>query len=124
MNNGILNFHGYILISKPEHKFADRDGYVRKHRIIYEDHHKCCLLPWVVIHHKNGIRNDNRIENLEPLDRSTHAKLHLKKDMNERFCFICKGKTQIVNGYESWYYKNKNLVCRKCFQVFYRIRIR
>ena len=35
---------------------------------------KCCDK----IHHRNGIRSDNRIENLQPMTNSEHVSLHHK----------------------------------------------
>jgi len=36
-----------------------------QHRIVWEQHHGRVLHPFENIHHINGIRDDNRIENLE-----------------------------------------------------------
>ena len=56
--------HGhYILILKPEHPFCSRHGYVLEHRIIIEAHLGRYLKSTEITHHRNEIRDDNRIEN-------------------------------------------------------------
>jgi hypothetical protein len=52
---------------------------VRQHRLVWEAYHG--PIPHRhVIHHKNGIKTDNRIENLECLlSRSAHTSLHMRK---------------------------------------------
>lgn len=54
-------------------------GVVPEHRRVYEEYYLCSLLPWVQIHHINGDKRDNRIENLKPLNRSQHKKFHIIK---------------------------------------------
>ena len=57
---------GYILRKCPGHPFAYKYGeYVPEHRLVMEDYLGRYLYPKEQIHHKNGIRNDNRIENLQ-----------------------------------------------------------
>lgn len=48
------------------------------HRHIMQQHIGRDLLPHEIVHHKNHDKNDNRIENLEIMDRSSHSKLHAK----------------------------------------------
>ena len=67
---------GYMQILLPEHKRADSAGYVMEHIYIYEKEtgievpENCC------IHHLNGIKDDNRIENLCMMLTSAHSTYH------------------------------------------------
>jgi hypothetical protein len=55
---------GYILIKNRKHPFCDKQGYVLEHRLVMEKYLERYLTKQEFVHHKNGIKNDNRIENL------------------------------------------------------------
>ena len=64
---------GYILVKKPDHPNAEKSGYIPEHIMVMSDHLSRPIVNGETVHHKNGIRNDNRIENLE-LWASRHPK--------------------------------------------------
>lgn len=65
------NKDGYIVVLLRDHRLANSNGRVMEHRLIWEMHHGELPDGWLV-HHLNGIRDDNRIENLEAMPRKSH----------------------------------------------------
>ena len=68
----LISQHGYILIHQPNHPLAMQRGYVAEHRLVMEKYLGKILKRTEQVHHKNGIRTDNRIENLELVQRENH----------------------------------------------------
>lgn len=57
---------GYVMVRTPGHpRSKSNNGYVFEHIIIMEEYIGRHLVASENVHHINGIKNDNRIENLE-----------------------------------------------------------
>jgi predicted DNA-binding protein YlxM (UPF0122 family) len=71
---------GYIQIYKPEHPNSCKEGYIMEHRLVMEKKLDRHLTEEEVVHHKNGIRNDNRPSNLELFKNvGEHTAFHAKQ---------------------------------------------
>lgn len=67
------NHDGYIVCHKPRHSMSSTVGNVFEHRLVMADYLGRELTPDENVHHLNGDRSDNRIENLELWSRAQPA---------------------------------------------------
>ena len=64
--SGHIHENGYKLITKKGHPNASgKNGAIFEHQFVMSEHIGRPLKKGETIHHVNGIRHDNRIENLE-----------------------------------------------------------
>ena len=84
------NTFGYIIIRDAlipeEFKPMITCGHILEHRLVMARHLGRCLLVTEAVHHINGVKADNRIENLEITNRSEHKiKYHPEIGILTRF---------------------------------------
>lgn len=80
MTDRLRHLNGYVLAYLPDHPKSMKSnnwlGFVYQHIVVAEEMIGRSLLPNEEVHHLNGVRDDNRQENLLVLESSQHTKLH------------------------------------------------
>lgn len=67
---------GYVMVLAPlDHPIRRKPKsrpYIMEHRLVMEHHLGRYLEAWEWVHHRNGVKDDNRIENLELVTHADH----------------------------------------------------
>lgn len=87
-----INKEGYVYIYKPKHPKSKSNGYILEHRFIMEEIIGRELLSNENVHHINGDKSDNRVENLELWVRS--------QPCGQRVCDLLEWARTIIKIYE------------------------
>lgn len=89
--------HGYISLFEPENPMSNKGGYVYEHRKVMAESIGRPLLKTELVHHVNGIKTDNRLNNLQIVSRFEHAQIH----SGELTCPHCKHTFRYVTQINS-----------------------
>ena len=80
----MITSDGYIKIKMIGHYLSDCSGYVPEHRLVASKKYNVILKPTDIVHHLNGIRNDNRNENLVITDKKGNGEKTFIKYLQNR----------------------------------------
>jgi hypothetical protein len=94
---GVRVAKGYVWIRMPDHPDAGAHGYIKRSRLVMEQHLGRPLERHEIVHHINGNKEDDRRENLRLVTKTQHGEIHKPMiDMGNRVCYECQSKADTV----------------------------
>lgn len=75
---------GYMHVYMPDYPRAQSNGYVREHILVWEQVNGRMLPDGWVVHHLNGVKTDNRPENLVAMPRGGHSRREMAEAYKKR----------------------------------------
>ena len=122
-----MSSYGYVLIYSPNHPFPTRGKYVLEHRLTMEKHLKRYLKPTESVHHIDGNKQNNSLNNLIFFpNESAHQKFEqsIKRQARiinrKKYCTKCHKLLPLKN-----FSKNRQTIiglrpdCRSCQKQYY-----
>ena len=73
-----LRKSGYVEIYAPNHPLSGLGRYVYEHRLVAAEKWGIFAVIGMCVHHKDGDRSNNKIENLEIISNAKHLSMHHK----------------------------------------------
>ncbi len=89
---------GYVLEYARDHPRADHVGRVLQHILVAERALDRPLAADEEVHHKNGVRHDNRPENLEVMKKDEHQRLHADPERMRAQALLRPPMKDVVTG--------------------------
>ena len=75
----------YVYITKRDHPNAKADGRIKRSRLIMSEHLGRPLKDGEQVHHINGKKSDDRLENLIIMTHEKHRSIHWSGDKHPRY---------------------------------------
>ena len=110
-----IHSRGYIqILLQPDDFFfpmTEKKGHVLEHRLVVAKHLGRCLHLWEIVHHKNGIKTNNRIENLQLASDIGHKQLTM---LTKEIAKMSENLTELKKEIKLLRWENQQLRNKRC----------
>ncbi len=77
---------GYVYLHYPNHPHANKYGYVKRAVVVACKQLGRTLLPGECVHHKDGNRQNDSVDNIVVMTRAEHSLLHIRARRSKDAC--------------------------------------
>lgn len=118
--SGWLDNKGRFRVYRPDYPRAYQGGYALRSHVIWWLTYGECHPKGTNLHHKNRIKNDDRIENLEVIEHRLHSQLHNLGTGIKLICKVCSNEFYVPKWRITQRKKegtNINYCSQKCYHI-------